>query len=91
MSDKTDQVPEEEQGQPGKANTKPPLCTCVQDPFASLPPELKPKPLKKIFGLRQVTCPNCGFVFWTNRKSDLCVDCERKGVKLPEAETGSGG
>jgi len=90
MNDETYQVPEEEQDQPDKANTNPTLCTCVQDPFASLPPELRPQPVKRNFGLHKVTCPNCGFVYWTNRKTDLCVDCEKKGVKLAETETEPG-
>ena len=62
----------------------PPVCTCVQDPFATLPPELRPKPVHRDFGLRRVKCPNCGFIYWTNRKTDLCTDCEKKGVKLAE-------
>lgn len=69
---------DEEQGQVDKAGDKPPLCTCVQDPFASLPPELRPRPVKSDFGLRKVICPNCGFVYLTNRKTDLCIDCEKK-------------
>lgn len=37
-------------------------CTCVQDPFLELPPELRP-PAKNIMGgLCKVTCPGCGFV-----------------------------
>jgi len=66
-------------------------CTCVQDPFADLPPELRPRPGQKIGGLRKVTCPGCGLVYWTNRTTDLCVECEKKGVRIPEGETVSGG
>jgi hypothetical protein len=55
-------------------------CTCVQDPFAALPPELRPKPMRKTGDLRKVTCPSCKLVFWTNRPTDLCIDCEKKGV-----------
>lgn len=33
----------------------------------------------------------CGFQFWTNRKMDLCPDCEKKGVKSPENATKPGG
>jgi len=84
MKDEADKKPDEDQGQADKAGGKLPLCTCVQDPFASLPPELRPRPVKSDFGLRKVTCPNCGFVYWTNRKTDLCVDCEKKGVKLTD-------
>lgn len=61
-----------------------PRCTCVQDSFAALPPELRPRPAPKKGGLRKVTCPGCGMVYWTNRKTDLCPDCEKKGVRLPE-------
>lgn len=57
-----------------------PLCTCAQDPFAALPPELRPSPAPKKGGLRKVTCPGCGLVYWTNRKTDLCPDCEKKGM-----------
>lgn len=57
-----------------------PLCTCAQDPFAALPPELRPSPALKKGGLRKVTCPGCGLVYWTNRKTDLCLDCEKKGM-----------
>jgi len=57
-----------------------PLCTCVTDPFAGLPPELKPRPRDTKAGLRKVTCPGCGLVYWTNRKTDLCVDCEKKRI-----------
>lgn len=60
-----------------------PICTCEQDPFTYLPPELRPKPVKKISGLRKVTCPGCGLTYWTNRNTDLCNECEKKGVKLP--------
>jgi len=68
-----------------KPDAPQPICTCVQDPFADLPPELRPRPVQKIGGLRKVTCPGCGLVYWTNRKTDLCVECEKKGVKLPDA------
>jgi hypothetical protein len=46
--------------------------------FAELPPEMRPRPQKKS-SLRQVTCPDCGLVYWTNRSIDLCMDCEKKG------------
>jgi hypothetical protein len=63
----------------------------VQDPFADLPPELRPRQVQKIGGLRKVTYPGCGLVYWTNRATDLCVECEKKGVRIPEGETVSGG
>ncbi len=60
-----------------------PRCTCVQDPYADLPAELRPKPVEKFGGLRKVTCPGCGLVYSTNRKTDLCIQCEKKGVHFP--------
>jgi len=54
-----------------------PSCSCVQDPFNSLPPELRPKPKPIGGGLRQAICPGCGLKFWTNRKTDFCFDCEK--------------
>lgn len=58
-----------------------PLCTCIQDPFAALPPELRPTRQRKKSLLRKVTCPGCGQVYWTNRATDLCVDCEKKAQR----------
>jgi len=69
-----------------RAPGKPPLCTCVKDPFTDLPPDLRPRTTKTMGPLHKVTCPGCGLVFWTNRKTDLCIDCEKKGVRLPEAK-----
>jgi hypothetical protein len=66
---------------------KPPIeCSCISDPFAALPPELRPTASRngeksRRFGLRKVTCPGCGLTYTTNRNTDLCVDCERRGVK----------
>ena len=53
-----------------------PTCKCVPDPFASLPPELRPKPAAKKNGLRPATCPGCGKEYLTNRSTDRCFDCE---------------
>jgi len=50
------------------------------DGFAALPPELRLRPQKKS-SLRQVICPGCGLAYWTNRSTDLCMECEKKGVK----------
>ncbi len=63
--------PEDEEDRPAQ-------CACVTDPFLSLPPELRPRPRKKSI-LRKVTCPGCGLVYWTNRETDLCMECEKKG------------
>jgi len=67
-----------------------PSCICASDPFAALPPELRPKPEQKPSSLRQVTCPGCRLVYWTNRATDLCMECEKKGVRLPETNTDAG-
>lgn len=64
----------------------PTMCTCVQDPFAALPPELRPKAEPKKGGLRKTTCPGCGLTYWTNRATDLCIDCEKKGIQPPPAD-----
>ncbi len=61
-----------------KGDDRPVQCTCITDPFLSLPPELRPRPKKKS-SLRKVTCPGCGLVYWTNRETDLCMECEKKG------------
>jgi hypothetical protein len=49
--------------------------SCCTDPFAGLPPELRPLPAVKKTGLRQVTCPQCGLVYLTNRATDVCLGC----------------
>ncbi|MEW6568621.1 MAG: hypothetical protein AB1449_10745 [Chloroflexota bacterium] len=71
--------PQDQKGPP--AGGELPIRTCVQDPFAGLPPELRPKPQRKVGDLRQVTCPGCGMGYWTNRQTDLCLECEKKGLK----------
>jgi hypothetical protein len=63
---------------PGKS----PLCTCVKDPFSDLPPDLRPRVKRTLDDLCKITCPGCGLVYWTNRKTDLCIECEKKGVRL---------
>ena len=45
--------------------------------FAALPPEVRLRPKKKS-SLRKVKCPGCGLTYWTNRDSNLCMDCEKK-------------
>lgn len=67
----------------------PAACSCVRDPFAALPPELRPKPKPTMGGLRKVTCPGCGLSYWTNRATDLCADCEKKGVRQPRTDATS--
>lgn len=54
------------------------LCTCMDDGFDALPPELRPR-AQKHDGLHKVTCPGCGLVYSTNRETDLCIECERRG------------
>ncbi len=65
----------DENGDEADAGIQPGGC-CCGDPFASLPPELRPRPPAKDNGLRQVTCPKCGLVYLTNRKTDVSVRCE---------------
>ncbi len=48
---------------------------CCGDPFAELPPEARPAAEKKNTGLRKTTCPTCGLVYWTNRSTELCIQC----------------
>lgn len=63
--------PEDEEGRPAP-------CACVKGSFAALPPELRPRPGKSN-SLRKVACPGCGLVYSTNRATDLCIECEKKG------------
>ncbi|MCR4405014.1 MAG: hypothetical protein NUW06_07075 [Candidatus Acetothermia bacterium] len=53
-----------------------PGCSCG-DPWGYLPPELRPKQ-KKASSLREARCPGCGKLFWTNRETDYCFDCEKR-------------
>ena len=91
MSDTPEKDVKNANDQAGPGAAKKLQCTCVLDPFAALPPELRPKPVQKIGDLRKVTCPACKLVYWTNRATDLCIDCEKKGVQLPEANTKTDG
>ena len=88
-----DQQPNDplDQDEEPPSQAAPPLCPCAQDPFAGLPPELRPRPVSTLKGLRKVTCPGCGIVYWTNRPTDLCLECEKKGVRPKEMPTTSGG
>lgn len=63
---------------------RPADCACVRDPFADLPPELRSQTKPRMGNLRQVTCPGCGLKYWTDRSTDLCMDCEKKGIKISE-------
>lgn len=84
MEHEKTETPQSPESQTTAAGDTLPLCTCTQDPFAALPPELRPRPAPKKNGLRKVTCPGCGLVYWTNRKTDLCPTCEKKGVRSPD-------
>jgi hypothetical protein len=75
----------EDQEHPNKrvpTDQKKPGCSCVSDPFANLPPELRPKGQPDSSSLRKVTCPGCGKVYWTNRKVDICFECEEKAAAM---------
>lgn len=63
-----------------------PICSCAQDLFANLPAELRPKPVLNMGGLRNVTCPSCRRVYWTNRDTNLCIECEKKGVRVTQSQ-----
>jgi len=64
---------------------EPEVCSCVTDPFAAVPPELQPQPKKK-GSLHKVDCPACGKEYWTNRETELCIDCERSGAHKPVSQ-----
>jgi hypothetical protein len=74
-----------------KEKAKPALaeCSCVSDPFAQLPPEARPRPKPNKGKLRQVTCPGCGLKYWTNRSTDVCIDCEKKGSNINQKTGGN--
>lgn len=55
---------------------EPEVCGCVTDPFSVLPPELQPRRKEK-GSLRKMNCPVCRKEYWTNRETDVCMDCER--------------
>jgi len=61
---------------------KPAGCACIKDPFAGLPPEMRPRK-DSMSGLRKVVCPVCGLNYWTNRSTDVCSECERKQPAQP--------
>lgn len=64
--------------EPKPSEDEPAVCSCLKDPFADLPPELRPQQAQRMGGLRKVTCPGCGLSYWTNRETELCADCEKK-------------
>lgn len=72
-----------------KAKPALPGCSCVSDPFAGLPPEMRPRPKSNTGNLRQVTCPGCGLKYWTNRSTDLCISCEKKDIKINQKTGGN--
>jgi len=67
-------------------------CACNRDPFAGLPPEMRPRK-DSMSGLRKVVCPVCGLNYWTNRDTDVCSDCEKKQPArvAPKTQTQPGG
>ena len=67
-------------------------CACSRDPFAGLPPEMRPHK-DTMSGLRKVVCPICGLNYWTNRDTDVCSDCEKKQPAriAPQVKTQPGG
>ena len=71
MSKKQQPSPEDMVSRKGSSAS----CSCVSDPFASLPSELRPRPQPKKGGLRQLSCPGCGQNYWTNRETNVCIKC----------------
>ena len=71
--------------QPKDSEDRPMQCTCVKDAFAALPPELRPRREKKS-SLHKVTCSGCGLEYWTNRVTDLCMECEKRRALAPVKE-----
>ena len=57
-------------------------CNCVTDPFADLPPEVRPPSKSRLGKLRPVICPGCGLKYWTNRLTDLCKACQKNDIKI---------
>jgi hypothetical protein len=51
-------------------------CGCGKDPYAALPPDLRPRMQTMKGGLREVICPGCGIKYRTNRSTDFCIKCE---------------
>lgn len=54
-------------------------CTCGKELHLDPPPEAGARKAQGKSDLRQITCPACGMPYWTNRRTDLCIDCERSG------------
>ena len=67
-------VPDERE-QEAEEDVEPGGC-CCGDPYAGLPPEVRPAPATRNDGLRQATCPRCGLVYTTNRGTNVCIKCE---------------
>lgn len=91
MTEEDQEKAQSRQSKPDPAGTTPADCSCIQDPFAALPPEMRPKPKSEMGGLRKVKCPGCGRQYWTNRETDLCFECENKGVIATQEKSQSGG
>lgn len=60
---------------PGSGPVMPGNCSCASDPYAALPAERRPR-VKKRGSLRRVCCTACGKEYFTNRRTDICLDCE---------------
>jgi hypothetical protein len=76
-------VPTEKVKSGGSAT--PEACSRLTDPFAAVPPELLPRERKR-GSLRKVGRPVCGKEYWTNRETDLCLDCERSRAQEPVSQ-----
>jgi hypothetical protein len=82
MSSEQEQPPKDPDG-----DCPSPPCGCRADPFASLPPNARPRPRSLTESLPKLTCQGCGLVFRTNRQTTLCMDCEKKASRLEVEET----
>lgn len=65
---------------------QPPTCSCVKDPYAELPPGLRPQNKTWKSNFRHVICPGCGLDYWTNITGDLCMDCKKNGIQIPASD-----
>jgi hypothetical protein len=58
---------------------------CSQNPYDALPPTLQPKNKTWKTRFLQVTCPDCGLDYWTDREIDHCNECQKiSGIANPK-------
>jgi len=64
-------------------NDEPRGCAC-----SSRQSDLIRAPPPKKDWLRKTTCPKCGKVYWTDKETDYCMDCEPLAL-APSSGSGS--